>query len=202
MNMGVEGSKLTLEEYFKQETTAEFRSEYHNGSVLPLPANTLNHNRLAGGFCSNFNTHFENPNYSGAPYEAFFADARLWIPAYNLFTYPDVLIFQGEPALLEGRKDTLLDPLVIVEVLSDSTELYDRIDKFKMYRSLPSLQEYILISQYQIRVEQYALDSQGNWVFRDYEGPEAVLKLASVPFQIKLSHLYRKVVLDSSETRS
>jgi Uma2 family endonuclease len=195
--MSTGGLKLTPEEYFQQEATAQFRSEYHNGTVLALSANTLNHNRLAGGFGNAFNTHFED-----SPYEAFVTDMRLWVSTYNLFTYPDVSVFQGEPLLLKGPKDTLLNPILIVEVLSDSTELYDRIDKFKMYRSLPSLQEYILISQYQIRVEQYALDSQGNWVFRDYEGLEALLKLASVPFEIKLSQLYRKVVFDSNETRS
>ncbi|MGL4609808.1 MAG: Uma2 family endonuclease [Trueperaceae bacterium] len=90
----------------------------------------------------------------------------------------------------------------MVEVLSNSTELYDRIDKFKMYRSLPSLREYVLMSQYQIRVEQYASDGQGNWLFRDYEGAESILKLASAPFEIKLEQLYRKVVFESNETRS
>jgi Uma2 family endonuclease len=98
-----------------------------------------------------------------------------------------------EPKLLEGRTDTLLDPLVIVEVLSDSTELYDRTDKFQMYRSLSSLKEYILVSQYKIRLDHYAIDASGQWLFRDYEGEEAILKLVSVPFEIKLEQLYRKV---------
>jgi Uma2 family endonuclease len=184
---------LTPEEYLEQEVKAEFRSEYRDGEVLPMPGGTKNHHRLGRNFCNDFNNTFED-----GPYEAFMTDMRLWIPTYKLFTYPDVLIFQGEPPLLEGRKDTLLDPLVIVEVLSDSTELYDRIDKFKMYRSLASLQEYILISQYRMRVEQYALNNQGNWVFRDYEGTESVLKLVSVPFEIKLSQLYRKVIFETS----
>jgi Uma2 family endonuclease len=194
-------TRLTPEEYLEQEVTAEFRSEYRNGEVFPMPGGTPNHNRFGRNFCNDFNTYFENPTFSGTPHEAFITDVRLWVPSYNLFTYPDVLVIEGEPQLLEGRRDTLLNSKLIVEVLSDSTELYDRIDKFKMYRSLPSLREYILISQYQIRVEQYALDHQGNWVFRDYEGPEAVLKLASVPFEIKLSQLYRKVVFDTNETR-
>jgi Uma2 family endonuclease len=189
-------TKVTSKEYLEQEAKAEFRSEYRDGEVIPVPGGTPNHNRLGRNFCSDFNSAFEN-----GPYEAFMADMRLWIPTYKLFTYPDVLIFQGEPLLLEGRKDTLLNPLLIVEVLSDSTELYDRTDKFTMYRTVSSFKEYILISQYKIRVEQYALDAEGDWLFRDYEGAEAILKLVSVPFEIKLNQLYRKVNFET-ETRS
>jgi Uma2 family endonuclease len=189
-------TRLTPEEYLEQEVIAEFRSEYRNGEIIPMPGGTANHNRLAGNLYSDFNAQFEDQSY-----EAFINDMRLWIPTYKLFTYPDVMVIQGEPRYLEGRKDTLVDPILIVEVLSDSTELYDRTDKFKMYRSLRTLKEYILISQYQIRVEQYAVDTQGQWLFRDYEGEEAVLKLVSVPFEIKLGQLYRKVNF-ASETRS
>jgi Uma2 family endonuclease len=189
-------TRLTPEEYLELEVTAEFRSEYRNGEIIPMPGGTANHNRLAGNLYSDFNAQFEDQSY-----EAFINDMRLWIPTYKLFTYPDVMVIQGEPRYLEGRKDTLVDPILIVEVLSDSTELYDRTDKFKMYRSLRTLKEYILISPYQIRVEQYAVDTQGQWLFRDYEGEEAVLKLVSVPFEIKLGQLYRKVNF-ASETRS
>jgi Uma2 family endonuclease len=185
-------TRLTPEEYLELEVTAEFRSEYRNGEVIPMPGGTFNHNRLAGNLYSDFNAQFEDQSY-----EAFITDMRLWIPGYHLFTYPDVLMIQGKPELLEGRRDTLLNPKVIVEILSDSTELYDRTDKFKMYRSLHSLKEYILVSQYKIRVEHYAIDQQGEWVFRDYEGSEAILKLVSVPFEIKLSQLYRKVAFES-----
>jgi Uma2 family endonuclease len=191
-------TRLTIEEYLERETTAEFRSEYRNGEVFPRPGGTPNHNRLAGNFYRDFNDHFESSGLESQPHEAFITDMRLWIPSYHLFTYPDILIIQGEPELLEGRRDTMLNPKVIVEVLSDSTELYDRTDKFQMYRSLPSLKEYILISQYKIRVEQYAIDKQGAWVFRDYEGSETILKLVSVPFEIKLSQLYRKVIFETS----
>ncbi len=186
----------TVDEYLRHEEVSEIRHEYHNGYIKLRGGSSLNHNRIAGKFCSDFNIRFENQSY-----EAFITEVKLWIPFYHSFTYPDVMIIQGEPKFLEGRKDTLLDPVLIVEVLSDSTELYDRTDKFKMYRTLASLKEYILISQYQTRVEQFAIDAQGEWVFRDYEGEENVLKLVSVPFEIKLSQLYRKVNF-ASETRS
>jgi Uma2 family endonuclease len=189
-------TRVSPEEYLEREVKAEFRSEYRNGEVIPMPGGTKNHHRLGRNFCTDFNITFED-----GPYEGFMTDMRLWIPTYKVFTYPDVLIFEGEPKLLEGRKDTLLDPIVIVEVLSDSTELYDRTEKFQMYRSLGSLKEYILVSQYKIRVDQYAVDGQGNWLFRDYEGEEAILKLVSIPFEIKLSQLYRKVNLEA-QTRS
>lgn len=186
---------ISPETYLEQEAKAEFRSEYRNGEVIPMPGGTKNHHRLGRNFCTDFNTAFEN-----GPYEAFMTDMKLWIPTYKVFTYPDVLIFEGEPKLLEGRKDTLLDPIVIVEVLSASTELYDRTEKFQMYRSLGSLKEYILISQYQMRVDRYTINAQGDWLFRDYEGQETILKLTSVPFEISLGQLYRKVVFET-ETR-
>jgi Uma2 family endonuclease len=194
--MDVVKTRVSPEDYLEQEVKAEFRSEYRNGEVIPMPGGTPNHNRIAGNFYGNFNKHFEEE-----PYEAFITDVRLWIPSHKLFTYSDVLVIEGELKLLEGRKDTVLDPRLVVEVLSDSTELYDRTEKFQMYRSLDSLKEYILVSQYKIRVDQYAVDAQGNWLFRDYEGEEAILKLVSIPFEIKLSQLYRKVNLEV-ETRS
>ncbi len=184
------------EEYLEQEVKAEFRSEYRNGEVIPMPGGTPNHNQLAGNFYRDFYAQFEDSSY-----EAYINDVRLWIPSYKLFTYLDVMVMEGERRFLEGRKDTLLDPLVIIEVLSDSTELYDRTEKFQMYRSLGSLKEYILISQYALRVDHYAIDPNGNWLFRDYEGGDSVLKLASVPFEIKLSDLYRKVNFET-EIRS
>jgi Uma2 family endonuclease len=187
---------ISPQDYLRQEEVAEFRSEYRNGEVIPMPGGTKNHHRLARNFCTDFNTAFED-----GPYETFMTDMRLWIPEHKLFTYPDVIVFHGEPKLLEGRKDTLLDPLVIIEVLSDSTELYDRTEKFQMYRSLESLKEYILISQYALRVDRYSLSTNGNWIFKDYEGADAVLKLDSVPFEIKLSHLYRKITFET-KTRS
>jgi Uma2 family endonuclease len=189
-------TKVSPEAYLEREVVAEFRSEYRDGEVIPMPGGTPNHNRLAGNFYRDFNAQFEDGSY-----EAFINDMRLWIPTHKLFTYPDVMVIHGETKLLEGRKDTLLDPVLVVEVLSDSTELYDRTDKFQMYRTLKSLKEYVLISQYKLRVDHYAIDAQGQWLFRDYEGENAVLKLASIPFEIKLAQLYRKVNF-ASETRS
>jgi Uma2 family endonuclease len=186
---------VSPEDYLAQEVTAEFRNEYRNGEVIPMPGGTPNHNQLAGNFYRDFYTQFENGSY-----EAYINDVRLWIPSYKLFTYPDVMVIEGERKFLAGRKDTLLNPLLIVEVLSDSTELYDRTEKFQMYRSLNTLKEYILVSQYRMRVDHYTLNANGDWIFRDYEGETATLKLASIPFEIKLEQLYRKVNFEA-ETR-
>jgi Uma2 family endonuclease len=187
---------LSAQDYLSQEEIAEFKSEYRNGEVIRMPGGTPNHNQLAGNFYRDFYAQFEDSSY-----EAYINDVRLWIPSHKLFTYPDVMIIEGERKFLEGRKDTLLNPLFIVEVLSNSTELYDRTEKFQMYRSLESLKEYILISQYRIQVDRYVVNANGDWVFKDFTGEEAVLKLASVPFEIKLSQLYRKVDFEM-ETRS
>lgn len=190
----------TAEEYLELECAAEFRSEYHDGEIVPMPGGSPNHNRIAGNFYAELNFAFKNK-----PFDVFINDLRLWIPSYRLFTYPDVMIVAEPLELLEGRRDTVTNPLVIAEVLSDSTEKYDRGDKFKMYRSVPSLREYLLLSQNRVQLEHFVKNEQGPWTLEDYEGEETVLKLATVPCEVTLKDLYDKVFggregLESPET--
>ncbi|WP_017720965.1 nSTAND1 domain-containing NTPase [Kamptonema formosum] len=124
---------------------------------------------------------------------------RLWIPRYRIYTYPDVMVIQGEPVYHENRKDTITNPMLIVEVLSKSTKNYDRGDKFEFYRSIPELQEYIMIEQYRFKVEQFAKNSEGKWVLTEYDSADAVLALSSLDFQIPLRDIYERVNFDESE---
>ena len=122
------------------------------------------------------------------------SDMRLWLPVYSRFTYPDVMVVDGEPDFALERKDTIINPCVIIEVLSESTEGYDRGEKFKMYRSLEQVKEYILISQTAIGVEHFVKNSEGKWLLKgDYVGVGQMLELTSVKFKIPLSELYDKV---------
>ncbi len=180
---------LSIEDYLEQEEAAEFKSEYYDGEVIPMAGASINHNRIALNLSSALNIASKGTNIN-----VFMSDMRLWLPVYNRFTYPDVMVVDGEPDFALERKDTITNPCASIEVLSESTEGYDRGEKFKMYRSLESLQEYVLISQAAMQVEHFVKNLEGQWLLKgDYEGVSGVLELTSVTFKIPLSELYDKV---------
>lgn len=180
------------EEYLEQETTTEFRSEYRNGEIILMTGGTVNHNRIVGNFYATLKY-----GIKGRPYEAFMSDLRLSIPVRNIYTYPDVMIVPTPVVYIESRRDTITNPQIIVEVLSRSTENYDRGQKFEYYRTLNSFREYILIDQYRNHVEQFAKTEDGKWLFSEYNDEQAVLFLTAVEFQISLPEIYENVEFES-----
>ncbi|MDJ0661349.1 MAG: Uma2 family endonuclease [Crocosphaera sp.] len=178
----------TPQEYLDLEVEAKDRHEYRNGEMIVISGGTPNHNRITGNFSAALNFAFK-----GQPYDVFITDQRLWIPSTKTYTYPDIMIVQGEIQLQEGRNDTIINPLLIAEVLSQSTEAYDRGDKFSAYRTIPSLQEYILIQQYSPHIEQFSKTESGQWLLSDYDGQEATLTLKSISLEIPLVDIYDKV---------
>jgi len=129
-------------------------------------------------------------------YETFINDVRLWIPLTRRYVYPDVMVIQGEAVYQGSNKTIVTNPLVIVEVLSDSTKDYDRGGKFLAYRSIPEFREYILIDQYSYHIEQFAKNSNGKWVLTEYDSEESVLTLESVEFQMPLTEIYERINFD------
>ncbi|NEO52274.1 MAG: Uma2 family endonuclease [Okeania sp. SIO3B5] len=132
----------SAKEYLEQETTAEFRSEYRDGEIMPMTGGTLNHNRIGLNIASALKY-----GIKGQPYETAINDLRLSIPTKNIYTYPDVMVISTPVIYAEGRRDTITNSQIIIEVLSRSTESYDRGQKFEYYRRVNSFQEYILIDQ-------------------------------------------------------
>ena len=187
-----EKKHYTPEEYLELETNAEERHEYIDGEIVLMPGGMPNHNRITGNFYAALNFALKRQ-----PYDVFITDQRLWIPRQRSSTYPDVMIIQGELQLQEGRKDTLTNPLMIAEVLSNSTKAYDKDEKFRAYRTIPSFQEYVLIDQYSLHIEQYYKTEPYKWIFSEYDGAEAILSLSSVPFEIALVDLYDKVAFEA-----
>ena len=183
-----EKKNYTLEEYLELEANSQERHEYIDGEIILMPVGMPNHNRIAGNFYAALNFALKRQ-----PYDVFVSDQRLWIPRKRIYTYPDVMIIQGELQLQEGRRDTLTNPIMIAEVLSNSTEAYARSSKFAAHRTIPSFQEYILIDQSDRHVEQYYKTEPRKWIFSEYDGAEAILSLNSVPFKISLADLYDKV---------
>jgi Uma2 family endonuclease len=190
----------TPEEYLALEESSEFKNEYIDGQVIPMAGGTTNHNKLAGNLYAALNFAFRQQDY-----EVFISDVRLWIPERRIYTYPDVMIVAGEAEYLPGRTDVITNPVVIVEVLSKSTQAYDRGEKLNAYRTLPTFQEYLLIDQTRIHVKQSYITGKKQGWFRDYDAEDAAIALASMPFEIALSDLYSKVkfepdpILESAE---
>lgn len=154
-------------DYLALEEQAEQRHEYQDGMIVPMTGGSIEHNYIAGNIFIWLKTALR-----GQTAKAYIGDLRVWIPTYRRYTYPDVFVIQGYPQFEENRKDIILNPTVIIEVLSRSTSDYDRGDKFKFYRSIPTFQEYWLIDQYQIQVDQYYKTDENTWLYRTYENLE------------------------------
>ena len=136
-----ERQRYSSEDYLMLEETSELRSEYLDGQIIPIAGGSPEHNRIIGNI-------YRLLDDSADEYDdvaVFFSDMRLWIPQTRTHTYPDVMVIADGLQMLEGRKDTVMNPRLIAEVLSDSTKDYDRGEKFRFYRSLSSFQEYLLV---------------------------------------------------------
>jgi Uma2 family endonuclease len=183
----------TPEEYLEFEVNSEERHEYINGEIVLMTGGTPNHNQITGNFYAELNLALKRQ-----PYHVFVTDQRLWIPTKRIHTYPDVMVVEGELQLEEGRRDTITNPLMIAEVLSKSTRSYDKDDKFAAYRSIPTFQEYLLIDQYEMHVEQYFKTDSNSWIFSEYDDANVTISLKSLSFQFTLADIYDKVDFESN----
>ncbi|MEG4486270.1 Uma2 family endonuclease [Microcoleus sp. D2_18a_B4] len=180
------------EEYLMLEQGAKFRSEYQDGRIIPMTGGTPNHNQIAGNFYGTLNFATK-----GQPYRVFINDLRLWIPSKRVYTYPDVMLVAGKLEFAEGRKDTITNAVMVAEVLSESTADYDRGGKFKLFRTIPTFREYVLIDQYEMHVEQFVKTDDNKWVLSEYDGADAVLRLSCVEFEMRLGDIYDRVDFES-----
>ncbi|MCI0692164.1 Uma2 family endonuclease [candidate division KSB1 bacterium] len=184
---------ITPEEYLAMEEAAEQKHEYYQGEIFDMAGASKNHDRIGVDLGTSVNIALKD-----AQCEVFSDDMKVWIKAKNFFTYPDLIIVCGKAEFYENRDDIILNPLVIFEILSNSTKSYDRAEKFELYRSVPTFQEYILIDQYRIHVEQMYLEARNKWVLSEYNEITDILKLAKVNVQIPLQEIYRRVEFKQS----
>jgi len=171
----------TAEAYLAREVNADTRSEYHDGEIVAMTGGTPTHNQLVSALNAWLWLHLNKQRY-----RVFVTDQRLWIPAANLYTYPDIMVTANPLELQPGRQDTVMNPLLVAEVLSKSTETSDRGRKFAAYRTLASLQTYLLIDQYSLQVEQYAKQTANQWLYTSYNTPEACLNFSSLGLEPEL----------------
>jgi Uma2 family endonuclease len=194
MTLAQETRYYSPQEYLELEVNSEIRHEYINGLIIPMTGGTPNHNQLAGNFYAMLNFALKRQ-----PYQVFVTDQRLWIPSRKIHTYPDIMVVKTPLEYEEGRKDTLVNPVMIAEVLSKSTKGYDRDEKFAAYRTIPTLQEYILIDQYTMHIEQYCKTNNNQWIFSEFTDGNINLNLASISCQMTLSDIYDKVDFNIQE---
>lgn len=178
----------TPEEYLELEISSDTRNEYYNGEIIVMTGGTPDHNDIAGNLYILLKL-----GLKGKDYRTFYVDQRLWIPAFKLYTYPDVMVLQKPIELQSGRKDTVINPCLIAEVLSKSTQNFDRSEKFAAYRSIPTFQEYLLIDQYRIHVEHYVKTSVNQWIFSEYDDANISLSLGLLDLQIKIADIYENI---------
>ena len=184
-------TRFTPDEYRAIEETAEERHEYCNGEIIAMSGGSPAHSRITVDITTFLNVALRDTNF-----QIYNGDLRIWIPSFNHGTYPDVLVIDGEPVFNGDRTDEILNPLLIVEVLSPSTEAYDRGEKFRKYRSLASFCEYLLVSQTEPYIEQYHnVDRQSNdrWQWQVYDGLDRAIELHSLNIELPMSEVYRRI---------
>ncbi|NJN21756.1 MAG: Uma2 family endonuclease [Leptolyngbya sp. RL_3_1] len=181
----------TTAEYLALEVESDLRSEYRQGEIVAMTGGTPAHNEIIGNLIFLLKAALR-----GQPYSVFVTDQRLWVPESDIYTYPDAMVMPRPVELQSGRKDTVMNPVLIAEVLSDSTEGYDRGDKFAAYRTMPTFQEYVLIDQSRPHVEQFVRQGENQWLLTEYSGLEAKVALSSVAVEIALVDLYEAIALE------
>jgi Uma2 family endonuclease len=175
------------EEYLEMEESAEYKSEYYDGEIFAMSGGTYRHSAI----CINLYRNIGNWLESGKC-RLFDSNLKLAIPKINAFVYPDLMVVCGKIEFAENRKDIISNPVLIAEVLSASTESFDRGKKFEFYRRLPSFKEYVLVSQDEPVVEVYFMQDEKKWSYSVAKGLEQRIILQSIEYEIKLKDIYQK----------
>ncbi|OQX20212.1 MAG: hypothetical protein BWK80_36005 [Desulfobacteraceae bacterium IS3] len=183
-----EKNKITREEYLAAERASEIRNEYFDGEIFAMAGASREHNQISGNVVRVLGNQLLEK-----PCSVFSSDMKVKIEAVGKYCYPDVVLLCEKEKFEDEHKDVLLNPLAIIEILSDSTEAYDRGDKFIHYQLSDSLEEYILISQYVCMVEKFARRDDETWIYSKYRTMGDVVKIEAVKCELPLSEIYRKV---------
>ncbi|MEA1969699.1 MAG: Uma2 family endonuclease [Thermodesulfobacteriota bacterium] len=178
---------MTPEEYLAFERSSEIKHEYFDGELFAMVGAKKSHNLINANLTTNLVTQFRA---DGSTCRVFSNDMRVRVLKNGKYTYPDIVIACGDMEFEDHELDTLLNPIVIIEILSASTEAYYRGVKFQHYRLIPSLQEYILVSQHACLVEKFVRNNDGTWSYFSYEEMEERLNIDAVTCEVPLSDIY------------
>ena len=186
--------QLTESQYLAIERKASFKSQYYRGEMFAMAGASQIHNTIQASLIRQLGNRLE-----GTPCQAVGSDLRVLVSATGLYTYPDAVVMCDPAKFLDGQFDTLVTPKILFEILSDSTEKYDRSTKMSHYMQIDSLQEYVLVSQTQPRVEVYQRSTDGKWSYSDASGLAAAITLESVGITLPLSDIYLRVEFPASD---
>jgi Uma2 family endonuclease len=181
-------TQIPPEEYLELERKSESKNDYLKGEVFAMTGASLRHNLITVNIVAELKQQLKQ---TGCKVVA--SDMRVGAPGATLYTYPDVVVFCGEPQLEDEQFDTLLNPCLIVEVLSKSTAAYDQEIKFGYYRTIESLTEYLLVAQDEYHVAQHTRQPDGRWLLTDYRSPEDSLRLEAIGCLLSLKEIYDNV---------
>jgi len=180
--------RYTAKEYLALEEAADSKSEYHNGIIYTMAGGSFNHDMISGNVYAALHSFARSGSCL-----AFTSNMKLKIEAHNLYLYPDAMLIGGKPKFEKNRTDVVLNPIILVEVLSKSTESYDRGKKFEFYRTLATVQEYLLIDQERLYVEHYHKLHMGRWEYTIVLDFDETVKLQSIQLEIPIRLIYEQV---------
>jgi Uma2 family endonuclease len=180
--------KLTIEEYLEFENASEEKHEYYQGEVFAMSGPKVAHNIIAGNIFGEL-----KQKLKGKSCQPFTSDQRIYIPSNTLFTYPDISIVCDDIETKDNDEWNILNPTVIIEVLSPSTKSYDRGDKFKLYRDIASLKEYILVDSKSLAVEVFRINENGHWELEEYKSISDILLVKALQVSIPLAEIYEGI---------
>lgn len=187
-------TKLTAKDYLDFERNSDIKHEFYDGEIFAMSGAKWNHNVISWNIGGELRQKLKDKKCSVCP-----GDMRVFVPETGLYTYPDLVVVCGEPQFQDDVHDTLLNPILLIEVLSETTESYDRGKKFQHYRSIESLQEYIMVSQDEARVEKYVRHGDGFWLLSEAVGIHSEIEFSSIECCILLSEIYDKVDFSDDE---
>lgn len=177
--------KYTIEEYLAMEELATEKHEYYKGEIFAMSGAKHQHNVVKKNIYSSLLSKLK-----GKPCQPWDSDSRVHIQKNTLFTYPDISVVCGDPEFLNNDEWNLLNPTVIIEILSPSTKNYDRGDKFNLYRDIPSLKEYILVEPEKISIEAFYINQNGQWELKEYKNLNDILEIKAIQFAMPLTDVY------------
>lgn len=178
----------TREEYLAREEIAEYKSEYYDGEIVAMAGGSQNHSIISCNIIRRSSEALDEKDCL-----VFDSNMKLDIPKYNLFVYPDVMVACGKLEYSKGRTDIIKNPILVIEVLSPSTEQGDRMKKFAYYQTMPSIQEYVLVWQDEPRVEVYFKQGEKSWLYTVADGLDAAILFRSIDHEFALKDVYQKI---------
>lgn len=193
--MTIAASKVyTIEEYLELEAHSLTRHEYHNGKIIEMSGGTVVHNQLGGKVITQLNNVIDAHD---APFQVYTSDMKIRIESVNRFVYPDAVVVTIKPEFYKKRKDVITNPLLVVEVSSNSSAAFDLGDKFNLYRSISTFQEYLIVSQEKYHVSRFYREATDLWRTSDYYNLDDVIPLQSMGLEISMKGIYKGVDLNA-----